>query len=206
MVEQSIHPSFTQLINDSFAHAFEAWGISFPDDNFLYLCYQWGSAALSKAEPSKRGGWTAWTAGCLHHPHTSQWSRGTPYMVQQKPWRMAFSRAHACPRGHVGMEVGRKGTTKKVMLALAFHTLKELRIVVPLFGVIAKYYAGMACFKHPPPLHTKPSKGNGLFIYLCRTFPWCHLTFKEQVFRLHLLKSVCDVFRPLNFSWGLCFL
>lgn len=61
------------------------------------------------------------------------------------------------------MEVGRNETTKKVMLALAFHALKEFRIVMPLFEVIAKYRAGTAFFEHPPPLHTEPSKGNRLF-------------------------------------------
>lgn len=49
---------------------------------------------MSRAEPTKRGSRTA--GGCLHHPHTSQKFRGTPYMVllSQQAWKLAFSRAH----------------------------------------------------------------------------------------------------------------
>lgn len=38
-------------------------------------------------------------------------------------------------KGGGRMEAGRKGTTKMVMLALVFHTLKEFRIVVLPFRV-----------------------------------------------------------------------
>lgn len=122
-VHQSIHPSFTWLINDSFAHAFEAWRVSFPDDNFLYLCCQWGSASLSRAEPGKRGGRAA--GGCSHLPRVFGKSQGTPYLVLQQPVKLAFSEVWCSCWERAGMEIEQEGATKVVVLSPSFHTQRE---------------------------------------------------------------------------------
>lgn len=103
------------------------------------------------------------------------------------------------------MEVGRKEATKKVMLVLAFHTLREFRIVMPLFGVIAKYWAGIACFEHPLLLPTEPSRGNRVFIYLSGTFLWMPSHLQRTSRQVASSEECMQCFQTTQFFLGLMF-
>lgn len=101
-----------------------------------------------------------------------------------------------------GMELGRKGTTKKVMLALAFHILKELRIVMPLLGVIAKYRAWHASrTQHSSTLNLP----NGTGYLSSRTFPWMPSHLQRTSLQVASSQECMQCFQTIQFFLGLMF-
>lgn len=209
-VHQSIHPSFTQLINDSFADAFEAWGISFPDNNFLYLCCSEGvplcpGQNLAGEERRKVCGWL------LTPPtHIREVLRDT-LPGTAAACETGFRQGPVLPPGDMlgwreeeGWRQGGKGL-QRWWCWLWFSTHWSCSgLLCCHLGSIAKCRAVTACSEHPPHLCLYSlNLPKGTRYLSMRTFPWTPPHFQRPSFQAASSEECIQCFHTTRFPPGL---